>query len=106
SPGVGIVAAILLAASPFAMASATDYMSHNTAVFYLLASLLCLTLCRKQPLLFGVLAGLFFGLLLNTRPLTTTALVPAFGCVLLARMIPNGRRWAGAKELLAFLAGV
>ncbi len=106
STRVGIVAAMLLAASPFAMVSASDYMSHNTAVFYLLASLLCLTLIRKQPLAFGVLAGLFFGLLLNTRPLTTTALVPPFGAVLVARMIPRGQRWAGTKELLAFVAGV
>jgi 4-amino-4-deoxy-L-arabinose transferase-like glycosyltransferase len=106
STRVGLVAAVLLAASPFAMVSATDYMSHNTAVFYLLASLLCLTLLRKQPLVFGLLAGLCFGLLLNTRPLTTTALVPPFGGVLLAGMLPRGQRWPGARALFAFVAGV
>lgn len=102
---VGIVAAILMAASPFAMVSATDYMSHNTAVFYLLGSLLCLTKARRQPLLLGLLAGLLFGLLLNTRPLTTTALVPPFGALLLARLLPRERRRTGAMELGGFIAG-
>ena len=83
----------------------TNLMSHNTGGFFLLASLACLTAGHKRPLLFGALAGLAFGLLLNTRPLTATALVVPFGGFLLWQLVPHETRRIGAMHLAAFVAG-
>ena len=102
---VGLLAALLLASSPFFLMTASNFMSHNSAVFYLLGSLLFLALIDRRPLLFGVLAGLFFGLLFNTRPLTATALVLPFGVFLLSLLLPRDRRGLGAKQVGAFVAG-
>ena len=84
---------------------ASSFMSHNTAVFYLLASLLFLTLADKRPLLFPLLAGIFFGLVFNTRPLTSLALVAPFGFMLLSFLIPRERRPVAAKQIAAFIVG-
>ncbi|MCH7718337.1 MAG: glycosyltransferase family 39 protein, partial [Chloroflexi bacterium] len=67
SARVGLLAALLLATSPFFLMTASNFMAHNTAVFYLLGSLLFLAIIDRRPFLFGLLAGLFFGLVFNTR---------------------------------------
>ncbi len=103
---VGLLAAALLGSSPFFFSAASEYLSHNTAVFYLQLSLLFMVIASRRPLLFGVLSGLFFGLLLNTRLMTTAALVVPFGVLLLAYIAPVDRRWAGSKQLAGFLVGV
>jgi|GEM_PF-3377812 len=102
---VGLLAALLFAASPFFMMSAADFMSHNTAAFYVLMSVLFLACADRRPLLFPFLAGLFFGLLFNTRPLTAVGLVPPFGVLLLSWLVPRDHRKTGATQLAAFLAG-
>lgn len=102
---VAVVAALLLATSPFFVMNATDLMSHNTAGFFLIASLLCLTLMHRRPVLFGLLAGLAFGLLLNTRPLTALALVPTFGIFLLFQAYRSPTRRGGVEQIAAFVAG-
>jgi len=104
SDRVGLIAAILLATSPFFIMNASDLMSHNTAGFFLLASLACLMRIDRRPLLFGALAGLGFGLLLNTRPLTALALAPPFGAYLLLQFLPRDDRLKAAKGLAAFVA--
>lgn len=83
SDAVGLIAALLLATSPFFLMQASNLMSHNTAVFYMLASLVLVTRSRERPWLFGVFAGVLFGLLFNTRPLTAVAMVPLFAFELL-----------------------
>ena len=105
SARVGLLAAILLATSPFFIMNANDFMSHNTAVFYLLGCLVFLTMRDRRPLLYGVLAGLAFGLLLNTRPLAAAALVPAFGALLLAPLASPTTRRRSASEIGGFVAG-
>ena len=83
SAQVGIVAAALLAFSPFFQMTASNLMSHNTAAFYILACLFLISVnWRSKSLAYG-LAGVCFGLLLNTRPLTAAALVPPFALLFL-----------------------
>lgn len=102
---IGLAAALLLASSPFFLMTASNFMSHNTGVFYILLSLLFLAFLDRRPILYGILAGLFFGLLFNTRPLTGMALVPPFGLLLLTQLAPRDRRLTGAKQIAAFTAG-
>jgi hypothetical protein len=101
----GMLAALLLASSPFFLMAASNFMSHNTAVFYLLASLFLLSLVDRRPLITGVAAGLFFGLLFNARPLTTFALIPPFGLLLLSRLVRPEERRGGLDQLAGFIAG-
>jgi hypothetical protein len=102
---VGVLAMLLLATSPFFLMNASNFMSHSTATFYLLASLLFLAFIDRRPALYGVLAGVFFGLLFNTRPLTALALVPPFAALLLSFVARREHRRTGAIEVAAFVAG-
>ena len=105
SARVGLLAALLLATSPFFLMTASNFMAHNTAVFYLLGSLLFLAIIDRRPFLFGLLAGLFFGLVFNTRPLTATALILPFSLYLLTLILPRGRRLMGVTQVSAFVVG-
>ncbi|MGB2695938.1 MAG: glycosyltransferase family 39 protein, partial [Dehalococcoidia bacterium] len=102
---VGLLAAIMLASSPFFLMTGSNFMSHNTAAFYLVASLLFLAYIDKRPVLFGVLSGVFFGLVFNTRPLTSLALMPPFAAYLASLMAAQRQRPLGAQQVAAFLAG-
>src|SRR5690606_32917968 len=82
----GLIAAVLFAASPFFLMQAGSYMSHNTGVLYLLLALFFI-LKRDRPVLYGVIAGLAFGLAVNTRLLTTIALTPVFGVFMLTYLL-------------------
>jgi hypothetical protein len=104
---VGIVAAALLAFSPFFQMTASNLMSHNTAVFYLLACLFLITVDWKRKSLAYGLAGICFGLLLNTRPLTAAALVPPFALLFGSDLwIERGQRMAVIRRSFVFAAGV
>lgn len=102
---VGLLAALLLTTSPFFLMTTTNFMSHNTAALYLLASVLFLALIDRRPVVYGILAGLFFGLLFNTRPFTAVVLMPAFGAFLLSPLLASDRRILGAKQIGAFVGG-
>ncbi len=101
----GILASLLLATSPFFLMNASSFMSHNTAVFYLLASLLFLIVLNKRKIPAGIAAGLFFGLIFNTRPLTGVALVPPFAVYLLARLATSDHRAWELKRGAGFIVG-
>ena len=100
----GMLAAGLLAASPFFLMQSSNYMSHNTWVFYMLVSLYFL-LNRERPLLYGALAGLFFGLALNTRTVEAVMLMLPFGVLLLSFLRPEENRRENVKYLGGFVAG-
>jgi 4-amino-4-deoxy-L-arabinose transferase-like glycosyltransferase len=102
---IGLLAALLMVTSPFFLMTASNFMSHNTATFYLLASLLFVVMIDKRPFLYGLLAGLFFGLVFNTRPLTGIALIPPFAVLLLSLLWPRDRWQAGARQVGGFLVG-
>jgi hypothetical protein len=100
----GLLAATLMASSPFFLMTASNYMSHNTAAFYLLGSLLFLAYADRRPFDFGVGGGLCLGLLFNTRPLTATVLAAPFGLLLLYRLW----KWEGPgalSNLIGFALG-
>ena len=102
---VGLLAAVLLASSPFFFMTASNFMSHNTGAFYLLSALFFLTFRDRRPLFFGVLAGLSFGLLFNTRPLAALALMPTLGLFLLLDVLAQERRLVGVRRAAGFGAG-
>ncbi len=100
----GLIAAGLLLASPFFLMQASSYMSHNTAMLYVLLAFYCI-LRRNPPLLWGALGGLFFGLAFNTRTLTAVALAPVFGAYMLSYVLNQrevGREWV--RHTAPFLA--
>ncbi len=158
-----VLASVLLATSPFFVMNATNYMSHNTAGFYLLASLAFVSVMGRRAgepatrtegpryisdgatrtedpryisdratptdgprgipdevtpvegaryfgwgrreVAYAAAAGLFFGLLMNTRPLTAAALVVPLGAFLLWRLFGERTHWQlGARQLAAFAA--
>jgi Dolichyl-phosphate-mannose-protein mannosyltransferase len=104
----GLAAAAFLVASPFFLMQSSNFLSHNTGTLYILLSLLFI-LKRDRPLLYGALAGLFFGLGVNTRPLNMAALVVPFGILMLSYVAVQGedrRQWlkhTGAFLLLTLL---
>ncbi|HEU0074593.1 MAG TPA: glycosyltransferase family 39 protein [Dehalococcoidia bacterium] len=104
--GAGLIAAGLLASSPFFLMQSSNFMSHSSAAFFVIASLFFL-IKRDRPLLFGALAGLMFGLGVNTRPLTMLALVLPFGAIMLTYLLTREegpRVWL--KHTGGFLFGV
>ena len=100
----GLISAVLLAGSPFFLMQSSNLMSHNTWTFFMLLSLLFL-LKRERPVLYGALAGLFFGLALNTRTVEAAMLIPPFGVVLASYLWPVQTRRENLKYVGAFLCG-
>lgn len=101
--GTAVVAAALFATSPFVMMQSSNFMSHSSAAFYLLAALALILLPSRHRLPLAVLAGVCFGLLFNTRPLSAAALTPAFALLLLAPLVRReAQAWPRAG---AFAAG-
>lgn len=100
-----ILAALLLVVSPFFLMQASSFMSHNTGVLYILLSLFFI-LKRDKPLLYGFIAGVAFGLGVNTRPLPMVALMLPFGGLLLSYLVTRAedlRTWL--KHAVPFVAG-
>jgi hypothetical protein len=103
--GTALVASLLLATSPFFLMQSSNYMSHVSALLYLLAALACIVLPRARIAGFGMLAGIAFGLLFNTRPLTAAVLAPAFALLLLPALRDAGERPAALRRIAGFAAG-
>jgi 4-amino-4-deoxy-L-arabinose transferase-like glycosyltransferase len=104
SARVGALAAFLFVASPFYLMTASNFMSHNTAAFYLLGVLACIAYAERKPLLLGALGGLAFGLLFNTQPLTAVVLIPPVGLLILSEFFPKERARFGRQFLAMFIA--
>jgi Dolichyl-phosphate-mannose-protein mannosyltransferase len=103
-PVTGLLAAVLLAASPFFLMQSGNFMSHITWVFYLLISVFFM-LQRQRTLLFGALAGLFFGLLVNTRAVEASIIMPAFAVALAWPLLRQETRPEAAGRCVGLLAG-
>jgi Dolichyl-phosphate-mannose-protein mannosyltransferase len=103
-PVTGLVASLLLAASPFFLMQSSNFMSHITWVFYMLMSMFFL-LRRDRTWLFGALAGLFYGLALNTRALEAIVLIVPFAIALTWPLLRRETRTEAAGRCLGFLAG-
>ena len=101
---VGLAAAALLALSPFFIMQASSFMSHNTGAFYILASMF-FVIKRDRPLPYGLLAGLFYGIAVNTRPFNMVALTPLFAVLLLYYIWPRDGRRQALKHTGAFIPG-
>ncbi len=100
-----LLAALLLAASPFFLMTASNFMSHGTAAFFITMSILCLALRDRRPILYPIFSGVFFGLLFNTRPLTAVALVLPFGALLLALAFAGRANWRNELKMLGAWGG-
>jgi hypothetical protein len=103
-PVTGLLAALLLAASPFLLMQSSNFMSHLTVVFYLLMSVFLMLQPGRAPL-FGALAGLFFGLAVNTRALEALVLIPPFAVALAWPLLRRETRVDAAGRCVGFLAG-
>jgi hypothetical protein len=103
-PVTGLLAALLLAASPFFLMQSSNFMSHITWVFYMLMSMF-LMLQRDKVWLFGALAGLFFALALNTRVVEAVVLMPPFAIALAWPLLQRETRAEATGRVLGFLAG-
>jgi hypothetical protein len=103
----GLLAAILIAASPFFLMTASNYMSHTATAAFLLAALACLAYSTpaRGPAL-AVLAGVFLGLAINSRPLTGALVVPAVVVFLLAGLREPSLRRECLRQALLFAAGL
>jgi hypothetical protein len=104
-PETALLATLLFAVSPFFLMMSSNYMSHTTAAFFLLAALTFLAYAERSPFVFSLLAGVSLGLVFNTRPLTGAALGPAFALFMLQPLTKPGMRAVGARRLLAFGLG-
>jgi 4-amino-4-deoxy-L-arabinose transferase-like glycosyltransferase len=102
-PATGLVASVLLAGSPFFLMQSSNFLSHITWVFYMLMSMF-LMLRRERTLLFGALAGLFFGLAVNTRPLEAVLVIAPFAIVLALPLLRQESRVEAAGRCLGFVA--
>jgi Dolichyl-phosphate-mannose-protein mannosyltransferase len=103
-PMTGLLASLLLAASPFFLMQSSNFLSHITLVFYLVMSLF-LILQRDRAWLFGALAGLFFGLAVNTRALEAIVLIVPFAIALTWPLLRRETRTEAAGRCLGFLVG-
>ncbi len=104
-PETAVLAATLFAVSPFFLMTASNFMSHTTTAFYLLASLVFLAYADRRPLAYSFLAGIFIGLVFNTRPLTGAALVPAFSLFTLASLLGPLPKREAFRRAIAFGLG-
>ncbi len=97
SSSTGLIAAALLLSSPFFLMTASNFMSHNTAAFTLLAALLLITWQTKRKYIAMFVAGAFIGLLFNIRPFTAVAFMPVLGLFMAYELV---RARAGRLRLL------
>jgi 4-amino-4-deoxy-L-arabinose transferase-like glycosyltransferase len=103
---VGVLAALLLFFSPFFQMTASNFMSHNTAVFALLLCLLLYVRPTKRRILSLCVSGVLLGLLFNIRPLTAVAFMPALGGLMTYEFLrrPDDRATL-LREYAAFASG-
>jgi 4-amino-4-deoxy-L-arabinose transferase-like glycosyltransferase len=102
---VGLLAALVLVTSPFFLMTSSNFMSHNSAAFYLMGSLFCIAIADRRPILYGVLGGLLYGLFFNTQQLTAVALVAPVGALLLSNGIPAAHRMRTVRLTGGFVLG-
>lgn len=106
STAVGLIAAVLLFFSPFFQMTASNFMSHSTAAFAILACLFLYALPTKRRYVAMFFSGIFLGLVFNIRPLTAVTLIPALGLFMGYELMRAGPNWRKLfTEDLAFGAG-
>ena len=105
SARVGLLAALIFVASPFFLMTASNFMSHNTAAFYLMGSLFCIVISDRRPFTYGVIGGLLYGLFFNTQQLTAVALIAPIGLLLASAAMPKDGRVLAARHIGGFLLG-
>ncbi|MCI0855278.1 MAG: glycosyltransferase family 39 protein [Chloroflexi bacterium] len=102
---VGLIAAALLFSSPFFLMQSSNFMSHNTAVFTIMACLVLITLPTRWRLPAMFFAGVSIGLLFNIRPLTAVAFLPVLAGFMVYEIFRAGPVSVPSKPWL-LVAGV
>ena len=103
SPGTGLLAAALLALSPFFLLQAGSFMSHVAGLIWALALLLLFVRARSTgALLPAVAAGAAVGMLFLSRPLTAVGVGLPFALLAAVDFITSA---AGRRRALALAAG-
>jgi hypothetical protein len=103
---VALLAAGLLVCSPFFQMTASNFMSHNTAAFVILACLAFYTWHPKHRWPAMLVAGLCFGLLFNIRPLPSVSFMIPLAALMTYDFVrtPNDVR-DRSLQYAAFAAG-
>lgn len=101
----GLLAAVLFAASPFFFMTASNFMYHTTATFFLLACVLLTVTSGRWPLLTGAGAGICFGLLFNTQTLSAAAIMLPIAGTMLVMLVRRGQRRRRALHAAGFATG-
>ncbi len=100
----GVLAALLVAASPLHARLASSFLSHSTcAVLILSAFLALLHGSREKNTRWAIVSGFLFGWAVATRPLTGLALAPALGWVIL--VTSGGDRRVVTRLAMSLAAG-
>lgn len=103
---VGVLAALLLLFSPFFQMTASNFMSHNTAVFVILLCLFLYVRPTKRRVVSMLLSGALLGLLFNIRPLAAVAFMPALAGLFAYDMLKTTKdNLQALREYAAFAAG-
>ena len=102
-----VVAALLAFFSPFFQVTASNFMSHNSASFYLALGVLFLVKAPRaagpsRQALYGFLSGVALGALFNTRPLHAIPALALTGGMFLYYTVARRVR---LRALFAFSAG-
>ncbi|HEX5166619.1 MAG TPA: glycosyltransferase family 39 protein, partial [Thermomicrobiales bacterium] len=98
----GLVAAALLAISPFLMLQAGSLMSHVAALVWTLLALLAFeSVARRSATWPAVGCGAALGMLALTRSLTAAGIGLPLGIWLLARIVHDRRNWRAAACIVA-----
>ncbi|MEI6634008.1 MAG: glycosyltransferase family 39 protein [Chlamydiota bacterium] len=101
------LSALLALSSPFFQINASNFMSHNSASFYLALGVLFLVKAPRAPrpsrqALYGFLSGVALGALFNTRPLHAIPALALTGGMFLYYVLARRVR---LRALFAFSAG-
>ena len=96
----GLLAAALLAASPFFLLQAGSWMSHAVCLFWALLFLVLFERARRRSDIAAFLAGMALGMLFLSRPLTAVAIATPYALWAAVEIVRSPRRLLDYLPLL------
>lgn len=106
SRGVGLLAALLLALSPFFLFLSGELMAHTTGLLFALLFALCYVEMNRGSRVAALLAGLALGIDFLIRPWTAIAIAAPFGIDLVARLIRTPKDTLVKSTYMAMALGL
>lgn len=95
----------LMLLSPFFLFMSSNYMNHNSTMFFVLLFLYCyLRMFSSHSCLYAIISGLSLGYAINIRPLTAVAIGTPFICYLLYYIYK--KRGVQIKQIVCFCIAI